>query len=132
VGAALDRFEFSGTPVETRASSMRTRRWEPDAGLAAYGASKHGVVGLVRSVAISVAKEGVRVNALCPGMVDTALLRRLTDAQPSLREGLLALKPMGRLGELEEIAAAAVWLASDESSFVTGHALAVDGGYAAQ
>jgi NAD(P)-dependent dehydrogenase (short-subunit alcohol dehydrogenase family) len=101
-------------------------------GLAAYVASKHAVVGLVRSVAISVAKAGVRVNALCPGMVDTALLRRLTDAEPALREGLLALKPMGRLGELPEIAAAAVWLASDESSFVTGHALAVDGGYAAQ
>jgi NAD(P)-dependent dehydrogenase (short-subunit alcohol dehydrogenase family) len=95
-------------------------------------ASKHGVVGLVRSVAISVAKTGVRVNALCPGMVDTALLRRLIDVEPSLREGLLALKPMGRLGELDEIAAAAVWLASQESSFVTGHALAVDGGYAAQ
>jgi len=102
------------------------------AGLAAYVASKHGVVGLVRSVAISVAKTGVRVNALCPGMVDTALLRRLIDVEPSLRDGLLALKPMGRLGELDEIAAAAVWLASQESSFVTGHALAVDGGYAAQ
>jgi NAD(P)-dependent dehydrogenase (short-subunit alcohol dehydrogenase family) len=101
-------------------------------GLASYVASKHAVVGLVRSVAISVAKMGVRVNALCPGMVDTALLRRLTDAEPSLRESLLALKPMGRLGELEEIAAAAVWLASGESSFVTGHALAVDGGYVAQ
>lgn len=102
------------------------------AGLAAYVASKHGVVGLVRSVAISVAKSGVRVNALCPGMVDTAMLRRLIDAEPSIRESLLALKPMGRLGELQEIAAAAVWLASEESSFITGHALAVDGGYAAQ
>jgi NAD(P)-dependent dehydrogenase (short-subunit alcohol dehydrogenase family) len=101
-------------------------------GLAAYVASKHAVVGLVRSVAISVAKSGVRVNALCPGMVETALLRRLTEAEPALRESLLALKPMGRLGELEEIAAAAVWLASSEASFVTGHALAVDGGYAAQ
>lgn len=101
-------------------------------GLAAYVASKHGVVGLVRSVAISVAAAGVRVNALCPGMVETALLKRLSAVEPTLREKLLALKPMGRLGELEEIAAAAVWLASDESSFVTGHALAVDGGYAAQ
>jgi NAD(P)-dependent dehydrogenase (short-subunit alcohol dehydrogenase family) len=101
-------------------------------GLGAYVASKHAVVGLVRSVAISVAKSGVRVNALCPGMVDTAMLQRLIDAQPALREGLLALKPMGRLGAVEEIAAAAVWLAGRESSFVTGHALAVDGGYAAQ
>jgi NAD(P)-dependent dehydrogenase (short-subunit alcohol dehydrogenase family) len=101
-------------------------------GLAPYVASKHAVVGLVRSVAISVAKSGVRVNALCPGMVDTAMLRRLIDAQPALREGLLALKPMGRLGDVAEIAEAAVWLAGQESSFVTGHALAVDGGYAAQ
>lgn len=101
-------------------------------GLAAYVASKHGVVGLVRSAAISVAKLGIRINALCPGMVDTAILKRLSAAVPELREKLLSLKPMGRLGELEEIAAAAVWLASDESSFVTGHALAVDGGYSAQ
>lgn len=102
------------------------------AGLSSYVASKHGVVGLVRSVALSVAQDGVRVNALCPGMVDTALLRRLSTAQPGFRERLLAAKPMGRLGELDEISAAAVWLASDESSFVTGHALAVDGGYVAQ
>lgn len=101
-------------------------------GLAAYTASKHAVVGLARSAAISVAKSGVRINALCPGMVDTALLRRLIEREPAIREGLLALKPMGRLGELQEIAAAAVWLASSQSSFVTGHALAVDGGYAAQ
>ncbi|MEP7244520.1 MAG: glucose 1-dehydrogenase [Gammaproteobacteria bacterium] len=101
-------------------------------GLPAYVASKHAVVGLVRSVAISVAKTGVRVNALCPGMVDTALLKRLSAVAPGIRESLLALKPMGRLGELDEIAAAAVWLACGEASFITGHALAVDGGYAAQ
>jgi NAD(P)-dependent dehydrogenase (short-subunit alcohol dehydrogenase family) len=101
-------------------------------GMAPYVARKHAVEGRVRSVAISVAKSGVRVNALCPGMVDTAMLQRLIDAQPALREGLLALKPMGRLGDAAEIAEAAVWLASRESSFVTGHALAVDGGYAAQ
>ena len=97
-------------------------------GLAPYVASKHAVVGLVRSVAISVAKSGVRVNALCPGMVDTAMLQRLNQVLLNL----LALKPMGRLGDAAEIAEAAVWLASPESSFVTGHALAVDGGYAAQ
>ncbi|SER11304.1 NAD(P)-dependent dehydrogenase, short-chain alcohol dehydrogenase family [Solimonas aquatica] len=102
------------------------------AGLPAYVASKHGVVGLVRSTAITVAKTGVRVNALCPGMVETALLERLIETDPSIRQGLLALKPMGRLGTTDEIAAAAIWLGSDQSSFVTGHALAVDGGYAAQ
>ncbi|TJY59539.1 glucose 1-dehydrogenase [Sinimarinibacterium sp. CAU 1509] len=102
------------------------------AGLPAYVASKHGVVGLVRSTAITVAKTGVRVNALCPGMVETALLERLIDADPAIRQGLLALKPMGRLGTTDEIAEAAIWLGSEKSSFVTGHALAVDGGYAAQ
>ncbi len=101
-------------------------------GLAAYVASKHGVVGLVRSAAISVAKSGVRINALCPGMVETALLKRLEAAAPGLREQLLALKPMGRLGTLDEMAAAGMWLASDEAGFVTGTTLAADGGYAAQ
>lgn len=101
-------------------------------GLAAYVASKHGVVGLVKSVAISVAKSGVRVNALCPGMVETAMVDRLVAAEPSLRAALLALKPMGRLAQPEEIAETALWLGSAQASFVTGHALAVDGGYVAQ
>ncbi|MEQ9143996.1 MAG: SDR family oxidoreductase [Parvibaculaceae bacterium] len=101
-------------------------------GLAAYVASKHGVVGLVKSVAIDVASAGIRVNALCPGMIETGMVDRLADAVPDFRESLLALKPMGRLGEPAEAAEAAIWLASDAASFVTGHALAVDGGYAAQ
>lgn len=101
-------------------------------GLAAYVASKHGVVGLVRSVAIDVAKLGIRVNALCPGMIETAMVDRLQEAVPNFREALLGLKPMGRLGEPYEAAEAAIWLASDAASFVTGHALAVDGGYTAQ
>lgn len=101
-------------------------------GLAAYVASKHGVVGLMRSVAIDVAKLGIRVNAVCPGMIETAMVDRLQDAVPEFRDTLLALKPMGRLGEPFEAAEAAVWLASDAASFVTGHALAVDGGFAAQ
>ena len=102
------------------------------AGLAAYVASKHGVVGLVRSVAIDVAKLGVRVNAICPGMIETAMVDRLQDAVPEFRSAILALKPMGRLGLPSEAAEAAIWLASDAASFVTGHALAVDGGYGAQ
>jgi len=102
------------------------------AGLTAYVASKHGVVGLVRSVALSVASTGVRVNALCPGMVGTAMLDRLSAAEPALHGALLAQTPMGRLGRLEEIAAAALWLGSTESSYVTGSAMSVDGGYTAQ
>lgn len=105
----------------------RRRRWP-----SAYVASKHGIVGLVRSVAIDVAKSGIRVNALCPGMIETAMVDRLADGTPGFREALLALKPMGRLGVPSEAAEAAIWLASPAASFITGHALAVDGGYVAQ
>jgi len=83
-------------------------------------------------VALSVASTGVRVNALCPGMVGTAMLDRLSVAEPALREALLAQTPMGRLGRLEEIAAAALWLGSTESSYITGSAMSVDGGYTSQ
>jgi NAD(P)-dependent dehydrogenase (short-subunit alcohol dehydrogenase family) len=101
-------------------------------GLSAYVASKHAVVGMTRVAAIEYAKEGIRVNAVCPGVIDTPMVDRLSLAMPNLREALLAMKPMGRLGLPEEVAAAVVWLCSDAASFVTGHALAVDGGYVAQ
>ena len=101
-------------------------------GLGPYVASKHGVVGLVRAMAIETAKAGIRVNALCPGMIETAMVDRLASSADNFRESLLALKPMGRLGAPSEAAEAAIWLASDAASFVTGHALAVDGGYVSQ
>ena len=101
-------------------------------GLAPYVASKHGIVGLVRSIAIDAARANVRVNAICPGMIETAMVDRLAALTPSFRESLLALKPMGRLGQPGEVAEAAVWIASDKASFITGHALTIDGGYAAQ
>jgi len=101
-------------------------------GLAAYVASKHGLVGLVRSVAIDTAKLGIRVNAICPGVIATAMVDRLAKAAPNFEEALLALKPMARLGQPNEAAEAAMWLASDKASFVTGATLSVDGGYAAQ
>jgi NAD(P)-dependent dehydrogenase (short-subunit alcohol dehydrogenase family) len=101
---------------------------------AAYTASKGGVINLSRSMALDCAGKGVRVNALCPGAIDTPLLRR----QFEDREGpqgtidhLAGLHPLGRLGRPAEVAPAAVFLASDESSFVTGSALVVDGGYVA-
>jgi NAD(P)-dependent dehydrogenase (short-subunit alcohol dehydrogenase family) len=98
----------------------------------AYVASKHAVLGLTKSAAIEYAKAGIRVNAICPGVIETPMLTRLADGRDELVAGLVALKPMGRLGTADEIAEAAVWLLSDRSSFVTGHALAVDGGYVAQ
>ncbi len=101
-------------------------------GLGAYVASKHGVAGLVKSAAIDVAKAGVRINAICPGMVDTAMVSRLADQVEGFEDALLAMKPMARLGTPGEVANAAIWLASDQASFVTGHMMAIDGGYAAQ
>lgn len=101
-------------------------------GLAAYVASKHGLVGLMRSAAVDTAKLGVRINAICPGVIATSMVERLGAAVPNFEEALLAMKPMGRLGAPNEAAEAAIWLASDKASFVTGAALSVDGGYAAQ
>jgi NAD(P)-dependent dehydrogenase (short-subunit alcohol dehydrogenase family) len=100
-------------------------------GMAPYVASKHAIVGLIRSAAISAAIHSVRVNALCPGLVDTPLLDRLSGVNPDMRQALMAMNPMQRLGRVEEIAAAALWLGS-EADYVTGHALAIDGGYVAQ
>jgi NAD(P)-dependent dehydrogenase (short-subunit alcohol dehydrogenase family) len=99
--------------------------------LSAYVASKHAVVGLTRVAAIEYARAGIRVNAVCPGVIDTPMVDRLALAMPELRGALVAQKPMGRLGRPDEVAATVVWLCSGAASFVTGHALAVDGGYVA-
>ncbi len=103
------------------------------ANAAAYVASKHGVLGLTRTAAIEGAAAGVRVNAVCPGFIATPMLRGagLLD-DPNARRALEALHPIGRLGESAEVAAAVLFLASDEASFITGHPLLVDGGYVAR
>jgi NAD(P)-dependent dehydrogenase (short-subunit alcohol dehydrogenase family) len=100
-------------------------------GNAAYVASKHGVIGLSKTAALEWATAGVRVNALCPGWTRSGMTAaRLED--PAMVERMLAMEPIGRLAMPEEIAAAVVWLCSDAASFVTGHAMAADGGLAAQ
>lgn len=101
-------------------------------GLAAYVASKHAVLGLVKAVALETAKAGIRVNAICPGVIETAMVDRLEAANPAFRETLLAMKPMARMGRTDEVARAAIWLASDAASFTTGHGLTVDGGFVSQ
>ncbi len=102
------------------------------AGLSAYCVSKHGVVGLVRTTALEVAALGIRINALCPGMTDTAMLDKVATEIPGLREALMTMNPSGRVGTVDEVANAAVWLGSDKSTFVTGHPLVIDGGFLAQ
>jgi len=98
-------------------------------GIAAYTASKHGVVGLTKAAALDYATTGIRVNAICPGVIDTEMITRFTEDQPEVQAALLSTEPVGRMGAPEEIADAVVWLASSRSSFVTGQAIAVDGGF---
>jgi NAD(P)-dependent dehydrogenase (short-subunit alcohol dehydrogenase family) len=98
----------------------------------AYVASKHGVVGLTKTAALEYAKSGVRVNAVCPGAIDTPMMGRITDHRPQRAARMAAAEPVGRMGQPGEIAEAVVWLCSDAASFVTGHAMAVDGAMTAQ
>jgi NAD(P)-dependent dehydrogenase (short-subunit alcohol dehydrogenase family) len=100
---------------------------EGAAGASVYVASKHAVEGLTKSVALEVAKSGIRVNAVAPGPTDTGMLTRFTGT-PENKAALAATVPMGRLGLTEELANAIVFIASDEASFINGHILNVDGG----
>jgi NAD(P)-dependent dehydrogenase (short-subunit alcohol dehydrogenase family) len=96
--------------------------------LPAYVASKHGVVGLTKAVALEYARQGVRINAVCPGNVHTPMLEGFVGGDQAALQGMGKVTPIGRLGTPAEIAEAIVWLCSDAASFVTGHAMAVDGG----
>lgn len=98
----------------------------------AYTASKHGVVGLTKSAALAYAQSGIRVNAVCPGFVQSPLTDRKFEGLAERKASAIARQPIGRLGTTKEIAAAVVWLFSDAASFVTGHTLTVDGGYVIQ
>ncbi|MFF0831105.1 SDR family NAD(P)-dependent oxidoreductase [Brevibacillus sp. NPDC003359] len=99
------------------------------AGVTAYSSAKGGVKLLTQTLGLTYAKQGIRVNAVCPGYIDTPLIAGRNEA---LNEHLIGLHPMGRLGKPEEVAKAVLFLASDDASFVTGTSLLVDGGYTAQ
>ncbi len=96
-----------------------------------YSASKHAVIGLTKSAAIEFAKKKVRVNAVCPAVIDTDMFRRAYEADPKKGEFAAAMHPVGRIGKVEEVAAAVLYLCSDGAAFTTGQALAIDGGVTA-
>ncbi len=97
--------------------------------ISAYVASKHGVVGLTKSAALEYAKDGIRVNAICPGVIETPMIERFFKDNPEGHQQLLAQHPIGRFGKPEDVANAVVWLCSEKASFLTGVVLPVDGGF---
>ena len=97
----------------------------------AYPASKHGVVGLTKCTALEFARKGIRINCVCPGPTRTGMNEALAASSPEIVKAMDQKVPMGRIGESEEVAAAAIFLASDEASYITGHSLPVDGGIVA-
>ena len=97
----------------------------------AYVAAKHGVLGLTKAAALENATQGLRINAVCPGIIHTPMADRGIAGNPAVADALASLQPIGRMGEAEEVAAAALFLLSDAASFITGESLAVDGGYLA-
>ena len=99
--------------------------------LGQYSAAKHAVIGLTKSAALDYATKKIRVNAVCPGPIRTPMLMRVFEESPKIGEAMISAQPVKRLGEPSEIADAAVYLCSDHASYITGHALPVDGGYMA-
>jgi NAD(P)-dependent dehydrogenase (short-subunit alcohol dehydrogenase family) len=102
------------------------------AGASVYVASKHAVEGLTKTAALEFAKQGIRVNAVAPAAIETAMVDRFVGAEGDQRAGLASMHPIGRMGRVEEISGAVLFLASDAASFITGESLKIDGGFTAQ
>jgi NAD(P)-dependent dehydrogenase (short-subunit alcohol dehydrogenase family) len=101
------------------------------AGQGAYCAAKFGIIGLTKAAALDYAAQNIRINAVCPGIISTAMMDRFTGGTAEGRERVISQEPVGRMGKPEEIAAAVLWLCSDTAAFVVGHALVIDGGQTA-
>ncbi|MBJ6131508.1 glucose 1-dehydrogenase [Ochrobactrum sp. Q0168] len=124
---AIDQMRSQGGGVIVNCGSIHSHVGK--SGVTAYAAAKGGVKLLTQTLAIDYGAQNIRVNAVCPGYIDTPLLKDIPDEG---KQALIALHPMGRLGRAEEVASAVLFLASDEASFITGSSLMVDGGYTAQ
>lgn len=101
-------------------------------GIGIYSASKHAVIGLTKAAALEFSAQGIRVNAVNPAVIDTEMADRITGGMNVKKDDLSTFHPIGRLGRVEEVAEAVLWLCSDKASFVTGHSMMVDGGFTAR
>jgi NAD(P)-dependent dehydrogenase (short-subunit alcohol dehydrogenase family) len=122
----LRQMERQGSGAIVNCSSIGGLTGFP--GIPSYIASKHGVIGLTRTAALEYAAKGIRVNAVCPGTIDTPIARAVVDGNEKKFEELSKAPPIGRMGKPEEIASVVLWLCSPGASYVVGHALVVDGG----
>lgn len=119
-----------GTIVNTASTSGLVSQVEPP--LPAYTSSKHAVIGLTKTAAMVYAQQNIRANAVCPGTTRTAMVERVIATSEEVRKRILGMAPMGRIAEPSEIADVVIWLCSARSSYITGQAIAVDGGFTAQ